>query len=183
VCGKPNHIKGDNMNIIASIILWASVMSPTMSIYDFSFTSIDGKEIKLSDFRGKNILIVNTASKCGFTKQYKDLQALNDEYGNDLVIIGFPSDNFGGQELDSNAEILDFCEKNYGVNFLLSEKINVKGKDINPLFKFLTTQENPDFTGDIKWNFEKFLIDKEGKLVHRYRSRVNPLDVAIVGKL
>jgi len=164
-------------------MLWASVMSPAMSIYDFSFTSIDGKEVKISDFRGKNILIVNTASKCGFTKQYKDLQALHEEYGNELVIIGFPSDNFGGQELDSNAEILDFCEKNYGVNFLLSEKINVKGKDINPLFKFLTTQENPDFTGDIKWNFEKFLIDKEGKLVHRYRSRVNPLDEVIVGKL
>ncbi|HLT88902.1 MAG TPA: glutathione peroxidase [Sphingobacterium sp.] len=171
------------MNIIASIVLWASMMSPATSIYDFSFTTIDGKEVKMSDFRGKNILIVNTASKCGFTKQYKDLQALHEQYGNDLVIIGFPSDNFGGQEFDSNAEIQDFCERNYGVTFLLSEKIDVKGKDINPLFKFLTTQENPDFTGDIKWNFEKFLIDKDGKLTHRYRSRTNPLDKAIVGNL
>lgn len=171
------------MKIIASIILWASIMSPATSVYDFSFTTIDGKEVKMSDFRGKNILIVNTASKCGFTKQYKDLQALYEQYGRDLVIIGFPSDNFGGQELDSNAEIQDFCEKNYGVTFLLSEKINVRGKDINPLFKFLTTQENPDFTGDIKWNFEKFLINKDGKLTHRYRSRTNPLDKAIVGNL
>lgn len=171
------------MNIIASIVLWASMMSPATSIYDFSFTTIHGKEVKMSDFRGKNILIVNTASKCGFTKQYKDLQALHEQYGNDLVIIGFPSDNFGGQEFDSNAEIQDFCERNYGVTFLLSEKIDVKGKDINPLFKFLTTQENPDFTGDIKWNFEKFLIDKDGKLTHRYRSRTNPLDKAIVGNL
>jgi len=171
------------MNIIASIVLWASMMSPATSIYDFSFTTIDGKEVKMSDFRGKNILIVNTASKCGFTKQYKDLQALHEQYGNDLVIIGFPSDNFGGQEFDSNAEIQDFCERNYGVTFLLSEKIDVKGKDINPLFKFLTTQENPDFTGDIKWNFEKFLIDKDGKLTHRYRSHTNPLDKAIVGNL
>ncbi|NGM66687.1 glutathione peroxidase [Sphingobacterium sp. SGR-19] len=171
------------MKIIASIILWASIMSPATSVYDFSFTTIDGKEVKMSDFRGKNILIVNTASKCGFTKQYKDLQALYEQYGRDLVIIGFPSDNFGGQELDSNAEIQYFCEKNYGVTFLLSEKINVRGKDINPLFKFLTTQENPDFTGDIKWNFEKFLINKDGKLTHRYRSRTNPLDKAIVGNL
>lgn len=171
------------MKIIASIILWASIMSPATSVYDFSFTTIDGQEVKMSDFRGKNILIVNTASKCGFTKQYKDLQALYEQYGRDLVIIGFPSDNFGGQELDSNAEIQDFCEKNYGVTFLLSEKINVRGKDINPLFKFLTTQENPDFTGDIKWNFEKFLINKDGKLTHRYRSRTNPLDKAIVGNL
>ncbi|MBD1423072.1 glutathione peroxidase [Sphingobacterium chuzhouense] len=171
------------MKIIASIILWASMMSPTASIYDFSFTSIDGREVKMSEFRGKNILIVNTASKCGFTKQYKDLQAMHEQYGHNLVIIGFPSDNFGGQELDSNAEIQDFCEKNYGVTFLLSEKINVKGKDINPLFKFLTTQENPDFTGDIKWNFEKFLINKDGKLTHRYRSRTNPLDKAITSNL
>lgn len=171
------------MNIIASIVLWASMMSSATSIYDFSFTTIDGKEVKMSDFRGKNILIVNTASKCGFTKQYKDLQALHKQYGNNLVIIGFPSDNFGGQELDSNAEIQDFCERNYGVTFLLSEKIDVKGKDINPLFKFLTTEENPDFTGDIKWNFEKFLINKDGKLTHRYRSRTSPLDKAIVGNL
>lgn len=171
------------MNIIASIMLWASVISPATSIYDFSFTSIDGKEVKMSDFRGKNILIVNTASKCGFTKQYKDLQALHQQYGEDLVIIGFPSDNFGGQELDSNVEIQDFCEKNYGVTFLLSEKINVKGENISPLFKFLTTEENPDFTGDINWNFEKFLINKEGELAHRYRSRTNPLDKLIVSNL
>ncbi|PRD46572.1 glutathione peroxidase [Sphingobacterium haloxyli] len=170
------------MNIITSIVLWASIMSPATSIYDFNFTSIDGKEVKMSDFRGKNILIVNTASKCGFTKQYKDLQALH-EQDVDLVVIGFPSDNFGGQELDSNTEIQDFCERNYGVTFLLSEKIDVKGKNINPLFAFLIAQENPDFTGDIEWNFEKFLINKEGKLIHRYRSRTNPLDKAIVSKL
>lgn len=164
-------------------MLWATILSPAKSIYDFSFTSIDGKAVNMSDFKGKNILIVNTASKCGFTKQYKDLQALHEQYGDDLVIIGFPSDNFGGQELDNNAEIQEFCEQNYGVTFLLSEKIDVKGDHINPLFKFLTTQENADFTGDIKWNFEKFLINKDGKLVHRYRSRTNPMDKAIVSNL
>lgn len=167
---------------MTTLMLWASMLNPT-SIYDFKFTSIDGKEVNIADFKGKNILIVNTASKCGFTKQYKDLQALHEQYGKDLVIIGFPANNFGGQEPGENEDIQAFCEKNYGVTFLLSEKIDVKGKDIHPIFKYLTSQENPDFTGEIKWNFEKFLINKEGKLIHRYRSKVNPLDEEIVKNL
>ena len=168
---------------IMTIMLWASMLSNAPTIYDFSFTSIDGKEVSLAQFKGKKMLIVNTASKCGFTKQYKDLQALHEQYGDDLVIIGFPSANFGNQELDANTDIKSFCEKNYGVTFLLSEKVNVKGKDINDLFAFLTSQENPDFTGDINWNFEKFLIDKEGKLTHRFRSKVSPLDPILVKSL
>jgi len=160
-----------------------TMFAPATSIYDFNFTSIEGKQIKLSDFKGKNVLIVNTASECGFTKQYKDLQALHEQYGKDLVIIGFPANNFGGQEPGSNEEIQGFCEKNYGVTFLLSEKVEVKGKDITPLFSYLTTAENSDFTGDINWNFEKFLINKDGKLVHRYRSKVNPMDAAITSSL
>ncbi len=167
---------------MTTLMLWASMLNPT-SIYDFKFTSIDGKEVNIADFKGKNILIVNTASKCGFTKQYKDLQALHEQYGKDLVIIGFPANNFGGQEPGENEDIRAFCEKNYGVTFLLSEKIDVKGKDIHPIFKYLTSQENPDFTGEIKWNFEKFLINKKGKLIHRYRSKVNPLDEEIVKNL
>lgn len=168
---------------MSTILLLVSMFAPATSIYDFSFTSIDGKPVKLADFKGKNILIVNTASKCGFTKQYKDLQALHEQYGKNLVIIGFPADNFGGQEPGSNEEIQDFCEKNYGVTFLLSEKVEVKGKDMDPLFKFLTTADNADFRGDINWNFEKFLIDKDGKLVHRYRSKVNPMDASITDNL
>lgn len=163
-------------------IIVLMLMNPIHNIYDFSFTAIDGKEIKLSDFKGKNILIVNTASECGFTKQYKDLQQLHEAY-KDLVIVGFPANNFGGQEPGSNEEIVEFCEKNYGVTFLLSEKVDVLGEDIHPLFKYLTEADNPDFTGDIKWNFEKFLIDKEGKLIHRYRSKVNPLDKTITENL
>lgn len=166
-----------------TIMLWASMLTHQPTIYDFSFTSIDGKEISLAQFKGKKILIVNTASKCGFTKQYKELQALHEQYADDLVIIGFPSANFGNQELDNNSDIQSFCEKNYGVTFLLSEKVHVKGKEINDLFAFLTSAENPDFTGDINWNFEKFLIDKDGKLTHRFRSKVNPLDQAIVKNL
>jgi len=125
-------------------------------------------------------LIVNTASKCGFTKQYKDLEELHKTFGDKLVIIGFPANNFGQQEPGSNAQIQEFCEQNYGVDFLMAEKVDVKGDQISPLFKYLTAQENPDFKGEIKWNFEKFLIDENGNLVHRFRSATNPLDPAIV---
>ena len=166
--------------IIATIMVYMSMLFGTPNIYDFKFTTLEGQEVKMSDFKGKKILIVNTASKCGFTKQYKDLEELHKTYGNKLVIIGFPANNFGQQEPGSNAQIQEFCEQNYGVDFLMAEKVDVKGDQISPLFKYLTAQENPDFKGDIKWNFEKFLIDENGKLVHRFRSATNPLDPAIV---
>lgn len=168
------------MMILSTIITCFSMIFGNPSIYDFSFKSLDGKEVKMSSFKGKKILIVNTASKCGYTKQYKDLQELYTEYGNDLVIIGFPANNFGNQEPGTNTDILEFCEQNYGVEFLMAEKVEVKGDQIDPLFRYLTTQDNPDFKGEIKWNFEKFLIDENGKLVHRYRSAVNPLANEIV---
>lgn len=171
------------MSIISAIMLWTSIVGTSLSFYDFSFTAIDGQEVKLSDFKGKYVLIVNTASKCGFTGQYKELQALHEQYGKDLVVIGFPANNFKEQEPGTNADIQAFCEKNYGVDFLLSEKVDVTGDNISPLFKYLTSQENPDFTGAINWNFEKFLINKEGKLIHRYRSKVSPLDAAIVQQI
>ncbi|MBE8723220.1 glutathione peroxidase [Sphingobacterium pedocola] len=169
--------------LIMSLIMMLNMVIPPTSIYDFSFTSMDGEKISLSDFKGKKILIVNTASKCGFTKQYKELQELHTLYGEEVVIIGFPANNFGNQEAGTNAEIQSFCEKNFGVTFLLSEKVEVKGDGINPLFKYLNEQVNPDFTGDIKWNFEKYLIDEKGVLIHRYRSAVTPLDKSIVSKL
>lgn len=153
------------------------------NVYDFSFTSINGEEIKLSEFKGKNILIVNTASKCGFTPQYKELQELHETYKDNLVIIGFPANNFGEQEPGSNEEISEFCKINYGVDFLLAEKVSVKGGNIHPLFKYLTSAPNHDFTGEIKWNFEKFLINPEGKLTHRYRSQVKPLDDRILKEI
>jgi len=168
------------MMILSTIIACFSMIFGNPSIYDYSFKSLDGKDVKMSSFKGKKILIVNTASKCGFTKQYKDLQALYSEYGNDLVIIGFPANNFGNQEPGTNGDIQEFCEQNYGVEFLMAEKVEVKGDQIDPLFKYLTSQDNPDFKGDIKWNFEKFLIDENGKLIHRYRSAVNPLADEIV---
>ena len=165
------------------ILLSLLFTPPTKSVYDFSFKTIDGKEVKLSKFKGKKILIVNTASKCGYTPQYEDLEKLHKQYGSKLVLIGFPAGNFGGQELATNSEIKEFCSSKFNVTFLMAEKSSVKGEDINPLFKYLTTAENPDFKGDINWNFEKFLINEKGQLVHRFRSKVKPLDEAITKNL
>ncbi len=170
------------LTIILMVI--SQLMTPAPpSIYDYSFKTLEGKTIKFSQFKGKKILVVNTASKCGYTPQYEELEKLHQKYKNKLVVIGFPAGNFGGQELATNAEIGEFCKENYGVSFMMSEKSSVKGNDISPLFKFLTQTENSDFKGDIKWNFEKFLIDESGKLVHRYRSAVKPLSAEITSKL
>ncbi len=169
-----------------SIMLMLATMLMTPSaddVYQFTFTSIDGKEVNLAQFKGKKLLLVNTASECGFTKQYAGLQELSEKYGDKLVVIGFPANNFGGQEPGSNEDIQGFCEKNFGVTFLLAEKSSVKGDDISSLFDYLTTAENADFTGEVKWNFEKFLIDENGKLVHRFRSKVEPMSNELISKL
>jgi len=152
------------------------MVSAPASVYDFkNLKSIDGKPLNLAKYKGKKILIVNTASECGFTPQYAELEKLSKQYKDKLVVIGFPANNFGGQEPGADLQIKEFCQKNYGVTFPLASKLSVKGEDIDPMFKYLTTAENPDFTGDIKWNFEKFLIDENGKLIHRFRSAVKPL--------
>lgn len=145
------------------------------SVYDFKLKNIDGKSFDLKKYKGKKLLIVNVASKCGYTPQYADLQKLADTYKDKLVVIGFPANNFGGQEPGTAEEIKTFCTGKYNVTFPLNEKVSVKGDDIAPLFKYLTEAENPDFTGEIKWNFEKFLIDENGKLIHRFRSKTTPM--------
>lgn len=151
------------------------------NVYQYDLTTIDGKKSSLQEFEGDVILIVNTASECGYTSQYKGLQDLYETYSDrGFKVVGFPANNFGGQEPGSEEEILQFCEVNYGVNFPLFSKTEVKGSEIHPLFEFLTKEENPDFTGDIKWNFEKFLIDKEGNLLRRFRSAVTPSDENLV---
>ena len=164
------------MKYISLIILLINltIMNAQQSVHEFTITSIDGVEKSLSDFKGKKMLFVNTASECGFTPQYMELQSVHEKYGEDLIIIGFPANNFGGQEPGSNDQIKSFCQKNYGVTFLLSEKVSVKGNDICPLFKWLNQQENQSFVGDIMWNFEKYLIDESGKLVKRFRSITKP---------
>jgi len=159
------------------------ISNPPENIYQFKIQSIDGKPINLSQFKGKKILLVNTASKCGFTPQYEGLEELSKKYKDKLIVIGVPANNFGGQEPGANEDIQSFCEKNYGVTFLLTEKTSVKGEDINPLFDYLINANNPDFTGDIKWNFEKFLIDENGKLIHRFRSDVKPMSLEVTGNL
>ncbi|MBI3136690.1 MAG: glutathione peroxidase [Bacteroidetes bacterium] len=160
--------------IFTQFILGITLMTAQTSIHDFSFKTIDGQEKSFADFSGKKIMVVNTASECGYTPQYKALQAVHEQYGDKLVIVGFPANNFGQQEPGTNSEIASFCEKNYGVTFLMAEKVSVKGDDIHPLFKWLTAQKNDSFDGDIKWNFEKFLLDEAGKLIARFRSGVEP---------
>ena len=159
---------------LITLLINLIIMNAQQSVHEFTITSIDGVEKSLSDFKGKKMLFVNTASQCGFTPQYMELQSVHEKYGEDLVIIGFPANNFGGQEPGSNDQIKSFCQKNYGVTFLLSEKVSVKGSDICPLFEWLNQQENQSFVGDIMWNFEKYLIDESGKLVKRFRSITKP---------
>ena len=169
------------MKILA--ILFALLFVSASPAYDFKLKSIDGDAFSLAKYKGKKVLVVNTASKCGYTPQYADLQKLADQYKDKLVVVGFPANNFAQQEPGADSEIKTFCQKNYGVTFPLSTKVSVKGDDIDPLFKYLTSAPNPDFTGEIKWNFEKFLLDENGKLIHRYRSTVKPLDPAITSQL
>lgn len=156
-------------------LLLAVMLVPAASVYDFKLKDIDGGDFSLAKYKGKKVLVVNTASKCGYTPQYAELQKLADLYKDKLVIVGFPANNFGQQEPGTATEIKTFCTKNFGVTFPLSQKVSVKGEDIYPLFKYLTEAPNPDFTGEIKWNFEKFLIDEHGVLIHRFRSGTTPL--------
>lgn len=159
------------------------ILQTAGSVHEFKVQGIDGNTIDFLKYKGKKILIVNTASECGYTRQYAALQELSEKYKDKLVVIGFPANNFGGQEPGSDADIKAFCSKTYNVTFPMAAKVSVKGGDMATLFKWLTAQENPDFTGDIRWNFEKFLIDENGKLIHRYRSGVKPLDPEITGQL
>jgi glutathione peroxidase len=152
-------------------------------IYSFNFKDINNQDVSFAQFKGKKILIVNTASKCGYTPQYKELQVLHEKYGSELVVIGFPANDFGKQEPGSETEIATFCEKNYGVTFLMASKISVKGKDINPLYKWLTKQDNQSFTGPIHWNFEKILINESGKVIRRFRSKTKPMSPEIIDEL
>lgn len=151
------------------------------TIYDYQVESLDGQNINFADFKGKKILIVNTASKCGFTPQYADLQKLYDQYKDQLVVVGFPADNFGHQEPGTNEEIGAFCQKNYGVTFPMAAKVSVKGDDTAPIFKYLTEKElNGVKNTAILWNFTKFLLDENGKLVDTFVSTTKPTDDAIV---
>lgn len=154
------------------------------SIYDFKMKTIDGEEISMSKFKGKKMLIVNVASECGFTPQYKSLQALHEKYGNKVTVIGFPANNFGAQEPGNEGQIKEFCKKNYGVTFQMMEKISVKGEDMHPLYQWLSNKELNGSCNDApKWNFCKYLIDEKGNIVKFFSSKVDPMSEDITSLL
>jgi glutathione peroxidase len=154
------------------------------SIYDFKVEALDGSTIDFAKFKGKKILIVNTASACGFTPQYEGLEALSKKYQDKLVIVGFPANNFGGQEPGTNGEIKEFCKKNYGVTFPMAAKISVKGDDKAPIYKWLCNKsENGVLDATITWNFNKFLLDENGHIVTKFDSKVTPMSDELTSKL
>ena len=156
-------------------------MQTSSTVYDFSLTGTDGKEINLNAFKGKKILFVNVASKCGYTPQYEGLQKLYEQNKENLVIIGLPCNQFMNQEPGTNEEIQTFCKKNYGVTFPITQKIYVKGDKIHPLYNWLTRKElNGVVDSKVKWNFQKYLIDEEGALIQVFGSNVKPLDEEVI---
>jgi glutathione peroxidase len=166
------------------LLILSTFLMVAMTIYDFKVSALDGTQIDFSSFKGKKIMVVNTASECGFTPQYADLQELHKKYGDKLVIVGFPANNFGGQEPGSNDEIATFCKKNYGVSFTMAEKVSVKGDDIHPLFKYLVGEaEKMGIKDPIKWNFTKFLVNEDGKLIGVFESKISPMSDEITKHL
>ncbi|MDR0420513.1 MAG: glutathione peroxidase [Prevotellaceae bacterium] len=166
--------------LLAFLSLSANAQNKTF--HDFSVKTIDGNDLSLSKFKGKKIMVVNVASKCGLTPQYKQLQALFEKYeDNNFVIIGFPANNFGAQEPGTNSEIKEFCTANYGVTFPMMEKISVKGEDIAPVYKWITQKsENGKEDVEVTWNFQKFLIDENGNWVKSFAPRTSPDDEEII---
>lgn len=166
--------------VLLSAALLAFTPANQGSVHSFKVKNIDGGTLDLSKFKGKKILIVNTASQCGYTPQYEELQALYEKYNNKLVVIGFPANNFGGQEPGADAEIKTFCTSKYHVTFPMASKVSVKGADIAPLFKWLTNKsENGVLDANISWNFNKFLLDENGKLIQHFASSVKPMSESI----
>jgi len=171
---KPNEKPSDKPGEGGKAVTAATAAGPL----DFTMRDIEGKDVPLSKYKGKVVLIVNVASKCGLTPQYEQLQQLHDDYSaKGLAILAFPANNFGNQEPGSNEEIKEFCKSKYKIGFDLFEKVSVKGDDTCELFRYLTSKEsNEKLGGEIKWNFTKFLIDRDGKLIDRFEPRVKPDD-------
>jgi len=170
--------------ILSLLFMMTTLVLNAQSIHTFKVTGIDGKQINLAAYKGKKILIVNTASKCGYTPQYESLQKVYDQYKDKLVILGFPCNQFGGQEPGTNEEIAAFCKANYGVNFPLADKIDVKGANIAPIYQWLTQKaKNGVLDANIGWNFNKFMIDENGKMLAYFPSNVKPESDAITAYL
>src|SRR6202790_320934 len=157
---------------LVAVLMSASLFAAS-SIYEFTLPSIDGKPLPLANFKGKVVLVVNVASRCGYTPQYSALESLYEKYkGQGFVIVGFPANNFGAQEPGTNEEIKTFCTRKYSVTFPMYSKISVKGDDQAPLYAYLTKETGAGIAGDIKWNFTKFLVDRDGKVVERFEPAV-----------
>ena len=153
----------------------ATALFAGSGVYTFTLNSIDGKPAPLADYKGKVVLLVNVASQCGYTPQYSALESIYEKYkGQGFVILGFPANNFGAQEPGTNEEIKTFCTRKYSVTFPMYAKISVKGADQAPLYGYLTKETGPGIAGDIKWNFTKFLVDRDGKVVQRFEPAVTP---------
>jgi glutathione peroxidase len=166
---------------LAFIALLVSSLIAASSIYEFKVEGLEGGSIDFSKFKGKKIMIVNTASKCGNTPQYKELEELYEKYKDKLVIVGFPANNFGQQEPGSNEEIKEFCTKNYGVTFPMASKVSVKGDDIAPIYKYLTDEAKKLGVEDpVKWNFTKFLLDENGKLIAVIHNKTKPMSEEVL---
>jgi glutathione peroxidase len=165
--------------LLISLVLSATLTGGT--IYDFKVPGLEGTDIDFSKFKGQKIMVVNTASKCGNTHQYKDLEALYEKYKGKLVIVGFPANNFGGQEPGTNTEIKEFCTKNFGVTFPMADKISVKGDDIAPIYKYLSEEAaTKGLTDPVKWNFGKFLLDENGTLIATFSPKTEPMSEEIL---
>lgn len=173
--------------VILILLVGVSVVghAAAQTVLDFAAEDIHGRVVALEEYRGSVLLIVNTASKCGFTYQFEGLQRVYERYRDEgLVVLGFPSDNFANQEFETEAEILGFCTGEYGVDFPMFAKIDVGGQTAHPLYAFLTSREsNPEFGGRITWNFNKFLADREGRIVARFDSRVEPEDPVVLAAI
>jgi len=166
---------------IAFIALLLSSLFAASSIYEFKVEGLEGGSIDFAKFKGKKIMIVNTASKCGNTPQYAELEQLYEKYKDKLVIVGFPANNFGQQEPGSNEDIKEFCTKNYGVSFPMASKISVKGDDVAPIYKYLTEEAKKlGFEDPVKWNFTKFLLDENGKLITVIHNKTKPMSEEVL---
>ena len=167
--------------LLVTAVLLATVSASAASVYDYTLNSIDGKSTPLSTYKGKVLMLVNVASKCGYTPQYAGLEALYQKYKDQgFVIVGIPANNFMSQEPGTNAEIKSFCKTKYDVQFPMMSKVSVAGADKAPLYQFLTSsQENPQTGGEIKWNFTKFLISRDGRMLNRFEPAVTPEDPAL----
>jgi len=175
-------------SLVALLFLCAAMaFAASKSVYDFTLNSIDGQPTPLGTYKGKVLLVVNVASRCGYTPQYSALESVYEKYKDrGLVIVGVPANNFGAQEPGTNQEIKTFCTRKYNVQFPMMSKVSVKGSDMTPLYQYLTDSgQNPQTGGEIKWNFTKFMVDRNGKVVQRFEPAVTPeqMDAAVAAAL